>query len=455
MDTIQEYIARKHGRHKTTYYHPKMKKFLELTFGLLVYQDDLLYTAIELAGYDWGSVDKFRKAVGKKIPAEMAKQHTIFVEGCEKFSGIPKKDAEKIWDLFEPFQGYGFNKAHAASYGKVAYQTAYMKANFPALYMAAALTAESGDTETVGLYIAECKRMGINVLPPDINESFKGFTVVEQPKSGPDGQLGAREEVIRFGLITIKNFGEGVAESIIKEREAHGKFTSLEDFLVRIKDRSFNKKSLEALIKAGGLDQFGERGSLLLNLEHLLHYNKETSALPAHEDTLFGSLAKEDFSAKLVLEPAQEAPMEEKLLWEKELLGLYISGHPLDKHREKFEKSEMNIAKLKEITKPIFLDELPPTKDKKEKERRKKEKERSYVIAGMITAAREIITKTNARMMFLTLTDFTDSIECVVFSKTYEQIKPILIPDACVAFKGTVSERNGELSLLVDKAKKL
>ena len=467
MDTIQEYIARKHGKSKTTFYHPKMKKFLERTFGLLVYQDDLLYTAIELAGYDWGTVDKFRKAVGKKIPAEMAKQHVIFVEGCEKFSGMSKRDAEKIWNLFEPFQGYGFNKAHAASYGKVAYQTAYMKANFPALYMAAALTAESGDTETIGQYIKECNRMGIPVLPPNVNESFKGFTVVEQPKTGLDGhlsregQLGAREEVVRFGLVTIKNFGEGIADSIINERKAHGKFVSLEDFLVRIKDRNLNKKSLESLIKAGAMDAFGDRGVLLSNLDHLLTYNKETSALPAHEDTLFGSLSKEDFSAKLVLDGGVEATMDEKLGWEKELLGLYISGHPLDKYKEKFEKSEMNIGKLKEISRPLFLE--PPVfpegtskdKIKKEKERIKKEKDKMYVVAGMITAAREIITKTNTRMMFLTLSDLTDSIECVVFSRTYEAMKEIFVPDACIAIKGKVNERNGELSLVVEKAKKL
>ncbi len=467
MDTIQQYIARKHGKEKITYYHPKMKKFLELTFGLLVYQDDLLYTAIELAGYDWGTVDKFRKAVGKKIPAEMAKQHVIFVDGCQKFSGISARDAEKIWDLFEPFQGYGFNKSHAASYGKVAYQTAYMKANFPALYMAAALTAESGDTETIGQYITECKRMGIPVLPPDVNASFKGFTVVEQPKAGLDGhlsregQLGAREEVIRFGLVTIKNFGEGIADSIIKERQAHGKFKTLEEFLTRIKDRNLNKKSLESLIKAGAMDEFGDRGVLLHNLDTLLIYNKETSALPAHEDTLFGALSKEDFSAKLVLETGYTAGMDDKLAWEKELLGLYLSGHPLDKHKEKFEKSEMNIAKLKEISKPLFL-EAPvfpegASKDKikKEKERIKKEKDRMHIVAGMVTAAREIITKTNTRMMFLTLTDLTDSIECVVFSRTYEAMKEMFTIDACIAIKGKVSERNGELSLLVEKAKKL
>src|SRR3989337_3267511 len=190
MDNIKEYIARKHGKRPITYLHPKMKDFLETTFGVLVYQDDLIMTAIEVAGYSWGEVDKFRKAVGKKIPAEMAKQHVIFVEGCQKNGGMSKENAEKLWKLFEPFQGYGFNKAHAASYGKVAYQTAYMKANYPIEYMTAILTAESGDVEKIGEVIKECERMNMPVLPPNINESYGGFTIVRE----------GNKEKIRFGL---------------------------------------------------------------------------------------------------------------------------------------------------------------------------------------------------------------------------------------------------------------
>ena len=169
------------------YFHSKAEKFLAKSYGVLVYQDDLLMTALELAGYNWESVDKFRKAVGKKIPVEMAKQHEIFVEGCQKHSGMSKQQAEQIWNLFEPFQGYGFNKAHAASYGRVAYQTAYMKAHFPAEYMCAVLTAEVGDIEKAAAIIAECERMGIKVLPPDINESFENFTIVNGPnRPNPD-----------------------------------------------------------------------------------------------------------------------------------------------------------------------------------------------------------------------------------------------------------------------------
>jgi len=440
MEYIPKYIERKHNPKLVRYHDPRMETFLKQSFGVITYQDDVMMTAINLAGYSWLEADALRKAMGKKIPALMEEQKVKLKEGLIK-NGMSEKKSDELWKLIEPFAAYGFNKAHAASYGKVAYQTAYMKANFPAIYMAAALSAESGNIETIAEYIEECKRMGIKVLPPNINESFKGFTVVTEED----------KDVIRFGLVTIKNFGEGIAESIIKEREAHGKFSSLEDFLVRIKDKNLNKKSLESLIKTGAMDEFGERGALLFNLETLLRFNKETSALPNHEETLFGSLSKEDFSAKLILDEAPHATMDETLGWEKELLGLYISGHPLDKHKEKFAQHNMSITKLKEICIPVFLD-VPEGTDKKAL---KKAREKEYIVAGLITEAKEIITKSNTRMMFLTLGDLSGTIECVVFPKTYELFKNILMVDTCVAFKGKVSERNGELSVLVDKAKKL
>jgi DNA polymerase-3 subunit alpha len=269
MAIIDEYIARKHGKKKITFYHPKMEKFLKDSYGLLVYQDDLLYTAIELAGYSWGEVDKFRKAVGKKIPEEMAKQHVYFVEGCKKHSAMTEKEAEFIWDLFEPFQGYGFNKAHAASYGAVAYQTAYMKANYTVEYMTAVLSAESGDTEKIATIVRECKRMNIDVLAPSVTGSFGDFTVIQnEPK---DGKMG----IIRFGLFTIKNLGVEIANSIIDERKENGPFLSLTDFLKRIQHKNFNKKSLEALIQSGAMDEFGERGALFANTERMLEFNNQ------------------------------------------------------------------------------------------------------------------------------------------------------------------------------------
>ena len=435
MKNIPEYIARKHKQKPVVYLHPKMEKFLKESYGILVYQEDIMFTALELAGYTWKTVDKLRKAIGKKIPKEMAEQHEIFVEGCAKHSNIPKEKAEKIWDLFEPFQGYGFNKAHAASYGKVAYQTAYLKANFPAIYMSSVLTADSGDVEKIGETIAECKRMGIPVLPPSVNESFSQFTVV---KGVGNSELEIGNYKIRFGLVTIKNFGQGVSTAIIEERKRGGRFKSLGDFLTRVQDKNLNKKSLEALIKAGALDEFGtpvgERGVMLANTENLLAYNRECSQTSANQDSLFGGLADSSGAVPdLRLEPAPAATATEKLAWEKELLGLYISGHPLDKYREKLEKREINIRRVKEELREGM----------------------EAVVAGIVEEARAIITKNNSQMMFARLADFTGSIEVVIFPRVFDDHKKILAPEKLLAIKGRISNRNGAISLIAEKIKEL
>ena len=425
MDNIQEYIARKHGEKAITYMHPKMKNFLDTTFGVLVYQDDLLMTAIEVAGYTWGEVDKFRKAVGKKIPEEMAKQHIKFVEGCIKHGGMTEKKAEAIWKLFEPFQGYGFNKAHAASYGRVAYQTAYMKAHFPATYMAAVLTADAGDVEKIAEFISDCKRMDIPVLPPNINESFQDFTVIKTP---------GQKDKIRFGLTTIKNFGEGIANSIIEERKKNGKFKSLSDFLDRIKDRNLNKKSLEALIKAGAMDEFGERGVMLNNVENMLTYHKENGKIPENQDSLFGAyVAGMENVNNFKLADAPKATAMETLAWERELLGLYLSGHPLDKFKKVINEKNYDIKNAKENA----------------------QEGKEVMIAGMIEDVREIMTKKGDTMAFVKLSDYNDIMETVVFPRIMAQIKSLLIKDKCVAIKGKISLRNGEITLIVDKMKEL
>lgn len=432
MNNITNYIARKHGKEKIVYLHPKMEKFLDKTFGVLVYQDDLLMTAIELAGYTWGEVDKFRKAVGKKIPEEMKKQHVNFVEGCIKHSGLTRELAEKIWDLFEPFQGYGFNKAHAASYGRVAYQTAYMKANFPAEYMAAVLTHANGEVEEVSIYINECKKMGIAILPPDINESFEDFTVIKSL----DGDIS--KDAIRFGLVTIKNFGAGIAQSIITERKRGGVFKTLEDFLLRVTDKNLNKKSLEALIKTGALDSLSYtehwRHTLLANLDTLLTYHKESrSETSTAQDSLFGD-ANASTLSKLVLVPvAGNVNTIDQLLWEKELLGLYISGHPLDQFTSRLGKRDITIKTLKATTK----------------------EKNTVVIGGIIEEMKEIMTKKGDKMLFVRLADLSDSIELVVFPKVYEENKDILAADSCVVIKGVYSKRDGKESVLVDKIKLL
>jgi len=424
MDNIQEYIARKHGLKKINYIHTKMKGFLDTTFGVLVYQDDLLMTAIEVAGYTWGEVDKFRKAIGKKIPEEMAKQHIKFVEGCVKHGGMTEAKAESLWKLFEPFQGYGFNKAHAASYGLVAYQTAYMKANFPAIYMACVLTADAGDVEKIAEFIGDCKRMNIPVLPPNVNESFQDFTVVK-----------GEQDKIRFGLTTIKNFGENIADTIIEERKKNKKFNNLSDFLTRVKSKNLNKKSLEALIKVGALDEFGERGQMMGNIENMLTFVKEAGQQSENQDSLFGSyvpgLNTDVHNFKLQDVPPATAT--EKLNWERELLGLYLSGHPLDKFRKIIEEKNYKIIQVK-------------TDPKEGKE---------CIVAGMIEDVRAIVTKKGDNMAFIKLSDFDDTLEAVVFPRTMTEFKNLLIKDKAVAVKGKISLRNGEVSLIVEKVKEL
>lgn len=420
---IPEYIARKHDPSKISYLDPALEEILKKTYGILVYQDDLLMMAHNLAGYSWGEVDKFRKAVGKKIPEEMAKQKEKFIKGCVEHSKWTEKKATEIWGWIEPFAAYGFNKAHSVSYGRVAYITAYLKANFPAEYMSAVLTHESGDVEKVAESVAECKRMKIEVLPPDINESFAGFTVIE----GKDGE----KDRIRFGLTTIKNFGEGIAKAIIDERSSNGKFKSLADFLERVRDRNLNKKSLEALIKCGALDNFGERGQLLNNLEGLLEFNKEASKGPAAQISLFSDVMQG--GSKLILKESKEAEPNERLAWEKELLGLYISGHPLDKYRAKMEAKGISIQRTLATTR----------------------QGQNQMVVGVAEEVKEIRTKKGDLMAFVRLADFTGPLEVVLFPKVYEDVKTLVSSDKVLAIEGTMSKRNDEWSMLANKVRSI
>ncbi len=427
MQFIPQYIERKHEPHLIRYLDPSMESILKQTYGILVYQDDLLIMAHDLAGYSWGDVDKFRKAVGKKIPEEMAKQKEKFIEGCVATSKWTRKKAEEVWAWIEPFAAYGFNKAHSASYGRVSYQTAYMKANYPVEYMTAVLTAEAGDIETVSVMVNECKRIGIPVLAPDVNESFGDFTVVRAGASSLPKVDGA----IRFGLHSIKNFGSGVADSIIAERKQGGRFTSLSDFLSRVKDQALNKKGLESLIKCGALDSFGERGAMLADIEHLLEYHREATKEQL-ADSLFGGMESKVEEIKLpVVAPT---PMAERLVWEKELLGLYVSGHPLDRYKEQLDKRPMTINQMKE--------KIPPGTE-------------NVVAAGMLESVRMVLTQKGDQMAFIKLADFDGAIEAVVFPKNFVEFKKLLVPETVIALKGKLSNRNGELSMVAEKLKAL
>ncbi len=416
MAFIPEYIERKRDPSRVKYLDPRMEAILKPTYGVLIYQDDVMMMAVQLAGYSWGEADKFRKAMGKKIPEEMAKQKEKFKSGCLA-GGMKPAAVETLWDQIETFAAYGFNKAHAASYGNLAYKTAYMKANFPVDYMAAVLTADGGDVEKVSEVVAECKRMGIAILPPSVNESKGNFTVVD-------------DHTIRFGLYSIKNFGVGIGDTIIAARDSGGPFTDITDFVSRITDKNLNKKSLESLVQCGALDELGERGQLMANIEHILACHRENMKAPSDQASLFGALVQTKHAIKLDDAPA--ASMDQRLIWEKELLGLYVSGHPLDKHAAKLQNNKTTIKHAKEHLKGV-----------------------ETVIAGFVETVNSILTKKGERMLFMQVADLSDSVEVVVFPRILEEFKAILVPSACVMLKGKISERNGQASFVADKAKAL
>jgi DNA polymerase-3 subunit alpha len=399
-----------------------MKDILNTSYGVLTYQDDVLLIAIALAGYTWEEADKFRKAMGKKIPEEMAKQKEKFFKGAKEFGKLTSETINKLWERIEPFAAYGFNKAHAASYAVVAYQTAYLKANFPVQYMTAVLIAESGDIDKVPEIIHECERMGVKVLPPDINESFKSFAMIAGENGG--------SAHIRFGLNGIKNLGENIAEAIYQERKANGKFKDLQDFLTRVKDKDLNKKSLESLAKCGALDSFGyDRGMLLANMENILSFSKQIKEGGANtQHSLFSGTSLDAVSVlKLVnAKPANEA---DKLTWEKELLGFYITSHPFKAYQE------------------IMKDTLIPLKDLSAQPRNQ-----WVVVGGMLDSTKKKITRSGKAMMFAKLLDTTSSLELLVFPKTYETTAAIWVEGRPVCVIGRTSEEEGDDKLFVEKA---
>lgn len=469
MQFIDDYIQRKHNPAQIKYFDPAFERILHRTYGILVYQDDLLTIAHDLAGYSWEEVDKFRKAVGKKIPAEMAKQKIKFIQGCRETSGWSQQKAAAVWNWIEPFAAYGFNKAHSASYAVVAYQTAYMKANFPVEFMAALMTAESGDEEKIYEAVEECRNLGIKILPPDVNSSDADFTVVdpvENPaSSGSDASdapprpvsAEATGPAIRFGLNAIKNLGSDVIAKIIgarqtsphaenaeagiaRSQESGGqrpppqehRFSSLEDFLLRTHTKNFNKKSWEALVKAGALDAFGERNQLLASTENVLDFVREYfRSGPPGQASLFG---KSLSIGKLVLKKVEPASKEEKLAWEKEFLGMYVSAHPLDSYQKVLARL-LPIRKLK-----LLADGSTVT------------------IGGVISKLKRTLTKKNDPMAFLTLEDLSGKIEVLVFPKVMEKSLEVLHPDRIVQITGRLlfdagpsRKRNGYTTALAGK----
>lgn len=412
MQFLPDYIRRKHNQNLVRYLDPALEKILQRTYGILVYQDDLLTIAHDLAGYTLEEVDKFRKAVGKKIPAEMAKQKIKFIQGCQDTSGWSQAKANEVWNWIEPFAAYGFNKAHSASYAVVSYQTAYMKANYPVEFMAAVMTAESGDEDKIYAAVEECRDLGITVLPPDVTESWDNFTVIN-------------DSTIRFGLNAIKNLGSDVVEKIISCHKAGIKFETLHDFLINCQTKNLNKKSWESLVKSGALDKFGERAQLLYHTEPVLAFLREQNQdAKSSQASLFGDTVQ---FGKIVLKETEPAEMEQKLLWEKEYLGLYVSAHPLDRYKQVLAGyTAINTLSAEHSGKPV-------------------------TIGGLISKFKRTLTKKNDPMAFFTLQDPTGDVEVLVFPKTMIQALPFIDLDKIVQVNGKISDKDGEMKIIAEE----
>jgi len=420
MELIPSFIKRKHGTEKIKYIHPLMEPILKNTYGIAVYQEQMMQIARTLGGYSLTEADTLRKAIGKKIKSLLDKQEEKMVSGMLK-NGIDKKTAQAIWDLYPPFAKYGFNKSHAACYAMIGYQTAYLKAHYPVEFFSSLLNSNNGDIERIAFLINEAKKDGIPVLPPDINKSYTDFAPEDSNK-------------IRFGLLAVKNIGANIVSIIIAERGRGGPFESLPDFLNRVNNRDLNKKSLESLIKSGCLDTFGiERQKALGNIEELLRFNSLSKKNKSDsQNSLF---VYQPNLASLKLNPIAAASSETKLGWEKELLGLYISDHPMKRHTTYLKNR--GIKTLKEAANP----------EQKDKTRLK--------VAGVISSIQKFITKTGKQMLFVKIEDMTDNLEVIVFSEAFAKNPYLWKENNALIINGMLSLRNGEVKIICNEAKKL
>jgi len=419
MQFIPDYIERKHGRQEIKYLHPKLEPILKDTYGICIYQEQLMKIAQEVCGFTLGEADVLRKAVGKKIKDLLDTQESKFVEGAVK-NGISKKVGEELWQWILPFASYGFNKSHSAAYAIIAYETAYLKAHYPVEFMASVLTSERADVERISFLIDECQKMGVEVLPPNINESLKNFTVVPEKNQ------------IRFGLLAIKNVGENIINSTTEEVKKNGRFKSISDYINRIPVKDLNKKSMEALIKAGAFDEFEERNRLLQNLEKMLEIARENNKKAnTNQIGLFANTSIK-INNEIKLDPAPAASNFERLAWEKELLGLYVSSHPLKEFKNLLEKRAVPLAKIDNT----FVN-------------------KKIVVGGLISSAKKIITKTGKPMLFLKLEDLSSKGEIVVFPNLLERNPSALQENKIILVAGRVDNRNGEIKIVADDAQEI
>ena len=432
MQVIPEFIRRKHNPALITYPDPRLKDVLAQSYGIICYQDDVLLTAITVAGYSWGDADKLRKAVGKKIPSEMKKQKEKFIDGCVK-NGLTRNKGEEIFTLIEPFAGYGFNKAHAACYAMIAYQTAYLKANFQVEFMTAVLTAESrantgpARDEKIGAIVSECRRMELTLLPPDINQSDVEFTIEEDPSAGSG-------RAIRFGLSAIKNVGTSAIESIIAARTS-GAFTSLSDVINKVDVSKANRKTFESMIKAGAFDEFGGRAAQLVALPTLLEQtHKLRRSTAAGQAGLFDGQDGSKSALDDALPNVEELTAHERLSYEKELLGFYLTSHPLQPVLDQLDR--LAAVAISSVSRDRVGQKI--------------------VLGGIVTTVKRIVTKSsNQEMAFVKIEDLTGSVEVIVFPKVYTRTYDLWNRDAMVVISGRIDEKEDRLLVLVDEARRL
>lgn len=430
MQEIPRFIEGKNNASSIKYLHQSLEPILGETYGVMVYQEQIIKILQLVAGYTPGEADLVRKAIGKKKRDIMKAEEPKFIEGCLK-QGLNKAEAQKLWDQIQPFADYSFNKAHATCYAQIAYWTAYLKAHYPAAFMAALMTSDFDDTDRLAIEITECKHMGVEVLPPDVNESFVEFAVV--PKTNQ----------IRFGMTAIKNVGRGAVEEILRVRDAEGQFKSLEDFFGTVNTSTVNRKALESLIKAGGFDRFGERSYLLHNLDVLLAYASRLQKEKASGQTdLFGNLLGNDADVAKARLTLQEAAtlynQREQLTWERELLGLYLSQHPLETYMTFLSENTTALADIK-----VEHDN------------------KTVKIGGAVQDVREIVTKNGQKMAFVKIADQFTELELILFPSVYQQTVGYWERDKVLLIKGKVNTRDregnqtDEIKILVDEAREI
>ena len=414
MEYIPQFVDCKWGRKPITYPAPSLEKYLKETYGVIVYQEQVMQVAQEIAGYSLGRADLLRRAMGKKKKEILDKERAPFLEGAQS-RGYTKGKAEEIFDILVPFAGYGFNKSHAAAYSVVAYRTAYLKANYPAEFMAANLTNEISSPDKLTEYIGEARAMGIEILPPDVNRSETKFTVV-------DGK-------IVYGLLGIKGVGEGLVKTILAEREAGGPFGDFIEFLERVGMGQMNKKTLEALVQAGCFDTMGHsRQELALNLERAVDYvQRKEEARAFGQASLFDGSGEPELPP-FVFEPSEEYPRKEVLQKEKELLGFYFSGHPMDEFKKIWERcSDLDLSRPERAS-----------------------PDRAYTVVAMLKEWREILTKTGRKMAFGAVEDYKGSIEIVLFADMLERFRDRFQVDSVLCLRGKVDLSRSNPSLKVE-----